>query len=166
MFDRLGMLTKTLQGRAQVAKGFRIVRPDRQGRAATADGAFEIAERPIRLRQIGMVNVRVGPERHRPADQLDRASVMALLVMQHAQQMQGLGVFLLARQNLLVQLGGRLPVAPIGAFRSRPSVRLAWSVVQWSGRVRESKTGLHSQPATLDCTSIVARFVWQRTTDN
>ena len=107
LFDRLGVLPQTLQGRAQVAEGFRIIRPDRQGRAATADGSFEIAESAIRLGQVRMVNMRVRPQRHRPADQLDRAGMVALLVVQHAEQVQGLGVFLLARQHLLVQLGGR-----------------------------------------------------------
>ena len=73
MFDRLGMLPQALQGRAQIAERFGIVRPDRQGRAATTDSALEIAERPICLGQVGMVNVGVRPQSHGPADQLDRA---------------------------------------------------------------------------------------------
>ena len=56
LFNRLGVLSQALQGRSEVAEGFRIIRPDRQGSAATSDGAIEIAERPIRLGKVGMVN--------------------------------------------------------------------------------------------------------------
>ena len=51
-----------------------------------------------------MVNMRVWPQNQRPANQFDRAGVLTLLVMEHAEQMQSLGVALLSRQNLLVQL--------------------------------------------------------------
>ena len=43
VFDRLGVLTQSLQGRTEVAERFGIVGPDRQCRPATASGAIEIA---------------------------------------------------------------------------------------------------------------------------
>ena len=126
MIDGLGALAQALQGRAQVAKRLGIVGPDRQRGTAAAGGTLEIAEGAVRLRQIRVVDVGVGLDRHRPADQLDRAGVIALLVMQDPQKMKRLGILLLARQHPLIQLRGRLPVDPIDAFRLRLSARLAW----------------------------------------
>ena len=95
-----------------------------------------------------MVNVRIGPQRHRPADQLDRASVLTLLVVEHAQQVQGLGVFLLARQNLLVQLGGR-PQLPRSVHfdRGRQYVLHGrWSVVSCQWSVVSGQSFLNQRP--------------------
>ncbi len=72
-FHRLGMLTKALQRRSEVAKSFRIIRPDRQGRAATSHGSIIIAESPIGLGQVGMINRRVRPQGDCLADQFDCA---------------------------------------------------------------------------------------------
>ena len=49
-----------------------------------------------------MVNVRVGLDRHRPADQLDRPRVIALLVMQNSQKMERLGILLFFREHSLI----------------------------------------------------------------
>ena len=107
LFNRLGVLAQTLQGRSEVAEGFGIIRPDRQGRAATSDGAIEIAERPIRLGQVGVVNVANSAARPPPGRSTRSRACSDLAGGKHTEQMQRLGVFLLARQNLLVQLGRR-----------------------------------------------------------
>ena len=107
MIDGLGALAQALQGSTQVAQRLGIVGPDRKRGTAAAGGTVEIAESAVRLREVRMVNVRVGLDRHRAADQLDRAGVVALLVMQNAQQVKRLRVSLLARQHPLIQLRGR-----------------------------------------------------------
>ena len=107
LFDRILVLPETLKGGSEVAQGFWIVGPDRERNAATSGGTLEITESTVRLGQVGVVCRRIGPQGHRATDQLDRARVLTLLVVQHTEQMKRLGVFLLARQNLLVQLGCR-----------------------------------------------------------
>ena len=45
LLDGLGVPAQALQGRAQVAKRFGVIRPDRQGGAAAAGGPLELARR-------------------------------------------------------------------------------------------------------------------------
>ncbi len=96
-----------LQGRTQVAQRLGIVGPDREGGPAATGGALEIAQRAIRLGEIRMIDVRVGLDRHRPADQLDRTRVIPCWWCSTPSRCKRLGVPLLTRQDPLIQLGRR-----------------------------------------------------------
>ena len=54
-----------------------------------------------------MVDVGVRPQSQGPADLLHGTRLVPLLMEEHAQQVQGLGVLRLARDDALVQLGGQ-----------------------------------------------------------
>ena len=107
VFDGLGALAQALQGRTQIAQRFRIVGPDLKARPGSSRRHAQNRSAPVRFREIGMIDVRIGPDRHGPADQLDRPGVIALLVKKHAQEVKRLGVFLLPRQHTLIQLRSR-----------------------------------------------------------
>ena len=70
-------------------------------------GPLELAQGAVGLGQVGVERRDVRPQGHRPADQLDGPAVIALLMVQHAEQVQGVGVLRLAGQHFLIQRGGR-----------------------------------------------------------
>ncbi len=100
----LSVLALLLQGQAEIAQGFRIIGLETQRHAATAGRAFELTQGPIGLRQIRMVARLVWAERDGPPDQLHCPSMVALLMAQHTQKVQGVGVLGIVGQKLLIKL--------------------------------------------------------------
>ena len=65
----------------------------------------ELAQRPVRLGEVGVGIRSAGPHRDRAADQRDGAGVVALLEGDHAEQVQGVGMVGPGGQGLPVQRG-------------------------------------------------------------
>ena len=108
-----------------------------------------------------MISRSVGPHRHRPVDQLDAASVRALLMTQHTKKVHRFGIlgFLL---HLPRSSDIKLPPAPgcpPGAATWQPSEHLAWSenspdspglaAMLLRARISESPANFHPRAARL-----------------
>ncbi len=100
--DGLGAPAQSLVSQAKIAQGFGIVRRQAESRLATADGPIQLAQCAISLGQIGVERGDVWPKRHGAADHLDGARVVPLLVVQHSQEVQRVGVRRFLRQDLLI----------------------------------------------------------------
>jgi len=105
LLDGLRVLSQSLQGQAKVAERFGVIAPQAQRHAAAAGRPLELAQGAISLGQVGVEGRDVRPQGHGPTDLLDGAGMLALLMVQHPEQVQRIGIFLFARQDLLVQLG-------------------------------------------------------------
>ena len=113
LLDGFVEASQSLQCQTEIAPCFGIVRPQAQGHAATAGGTIELALGSIRFGEIGVKGRDARPQRDGPTDQLDGPGVVALLMAQHAEQVQGVGVLLFLRQDLLIQLGSRTQLAAL-----------------------------------------------------
>ena len=111
LLDGLGEPPHSLKRQSQVAHCFRIVRLQAQCRPATARGPVKLPQLPEGLSQIGVINRDVGPECHRSADQRDGPRIVPLLVMEHTEKVQRIGVRGILGQDLLVNLGGLTQLA-------------------------------------------------------
>ena len=84
-----------------------MVRQQPQGRAAAAGGAFVSAEGAVGLGEVGVERGDVRLKDDGPADEFDGPVVVALLMVEDAEQVEGVGVIRLAGQHLPIQRGGR-----------------------------------------------------------
>src|SRR5262249_54311110 len=81
-----------------------IVGSELQRGAAAACGVVEPVQPAVHLGEVGVVSRDAGTQGDGPADQLAGANVVAELVGEHAQQVQGVGVVRLAGKDGLVLL--------------------------------------------------------------
>ena len=107
LLDGLAVAAEALQGQAEVAEGFGVVREQPQGRAAAAGRALVLAEGAVSLGEVGVERGDVRLADDGPAHKLDGPAVVALLMMEDAEQVQRVGVFRVAGQHLPIQRGGR-----------------------------------------------------------
>ncbi len=110
LLDGFGVPSESLQRQTEVAKRLGGVGRQAQRRPAAADGSLVLTQGAVGFGQVGVEGGQVRPKRHGPADQLDGAGVVALLVAQHAEQVEGVGVLRLSGQDRLVQLRRRRQV--------------------------------------------------------
>ena len=85
LFDGFGGPAECVDGQAEIVGGFGTVGPEVQGGAATLGRPFMLAQRPVGLREVGVVVRGVGPQGHGLRDQLDGAGVIAGLMVQDAE---------------------------------------------------------------------------------
>ncbi len=123
LLDRLVTLAHGLERQAEVGDGLRVVRPQADGRAAATGGTVVLTDGPVRLRQIGVKHGVVRLRDNRLAHQLDRACVVTLLMIEDAQQVSGLGVPGVVREDPPGTTGPLEPVDPPDAPPWRPSAR-------------------------------------------
>jgi hypothetical protein len=106
LLGRLVAAAQPLECQPQVAPRLGIIGAKAQCGPAAAGGSIKLADRAIGFGQVGMEGRRVGPQRDRTPDQLDRARVVAPLMVQHTEQVQRLGARRVLCENLVVQPGG------------------------------------------------------------
>jgi hypothetical protein len=95
---------QSLQGHTEVAQGFGVFRPQPQRHAAATGGALELPQEAVGLGEVGVEGRYARPQGNGPADQLHGPPLLAPLVGEHAQQVQGVG--------LLGVVGQDSPVGP------------------------------------------------------
>ena len=126
LLDRLLASPQALQRQAEVRQCLREIRPQAERGTAAADGSIHLTETPVHLGEIGVEGRDVRSQGHGPADQLDGLRVVPLLVIQHAEQVEGGRVRLFPRQDLSDKAPPPGRTDPPGASRWRLPVSLAW----------------------------------------
>ena len=127
LLDGLLGAPESVQRQAEIRQGFGVLGPQPQRHAAASCGALELAEHPIRFSEVGVKSRNTRLQADCLADQLDGPSMVALLMAQHAEQVQRIGVVFFTGQQLLVQASGwgKLP-ALVQADRRRQHVVHGW----------------------------------------
>jgi hypothetical protein len=97
---------ESLQGQAQVAPGLGVIGPEAQGDPAAAGRALELSLGAVGLGEVGVEGGHARPRGDGLADQFHGAGVIALLVAQHAEQVQRVGVSGVRGQERLVSPPG------------------------------------------------------------
>ncbi len=96
----------------------------------SSPGALELTGRAIDFRQVEVEGGNAGPQGGGFADQLDPTRMVALLMSQHAEEVQSVRVFLLLLNDLPIQLGGRTHLAgPVHFEGSRQEIRHITSII-------------------------------------
>jgi hypothetical protein len=93
------------QDQSEVVGGFGRAWLQPQSGAAALGGAVEVAQSTVRLGQVGVIGSIRGVEGDGPADALGGLTVIALLMGDNAQQVQGVGVVGLGVEDIAVQPG-------------------------------------------------------------
>ncbi len=125
--DGFGGLAQPLQDDAKVAQRFGEVRPQPQGHPAAAQRPVQLPKCPVSFGQVGVKCRHVGPQSHRPADQVHRPLVFALLMRQNAEKMQSVGVLSFLRQHLLIQPSRPRQLALLVQFHGSSQKVLHWT---------------------------------------
>ena len=107
-----GKAAQRVQREAEVVGRFGVGLSQPQGGPAAVNGLLVVAERAVGFGQVGVVKGRIGLQCHRPADQLDGARKIPILIMQHAEKVQGVSVVgLLSEQTVIAACRvGRTPL--------------------------------------------------------
>ena len=134
-----------LQCQAEIVECLGVIGMKTQGRLATVDGLFILAQRAMGLGHIGVKDSRPRSHGHGPADQLDGPAGMAALVMHHTEEMQGVGMFRLASQQAMVKSSGIGITARVDETRAPGSGPNPWVQVprqlRSSSRLRSHSAG-------------------------
>jgi hypothetical protein len=99
VLDGLGEAAQALHGQAEAAEHLGGIRLQAQGGAAGAGSALVLTKGAVDLGEVGVIGGGVGSQRGGPADELDGAGVLSLLVVQQTQHVQGVGVIGLLLQK-------------------------------------------------------------------
>ena len=102
LLSSLGRPAESLEGDAEVRQCLGEIRVQPQSGAATACRSFQLARCPVCLGQVGMESSDVWPQSDGPSHQLHCSCVVSLLLMQHPEQMECIGILLFLRQYLLI----------------------------------------------------------------
>jgi hypothetical protein len=112
--ELLGGLARPAQGlerQAEVGVGFGEICLKIERCTAASRRAVKLPHGTIGFSQVGMEFRTVWPESDRPHNQLDCNLMIALLVAQHAREMQRIRVVRLAIQDFLIELSGSPEIA-------------------------------------------------------
>ena len=103
MVDGLLVSTQCAEGQPQVVVGVGKVWPELEGRLARAHGPVELAQGPIGLCEVGMIGRQAGTQGDGAVDQLHGFGGLALLMMDHSQQVVGFGLLGITRRDRLIK---------------------------------------------------------------
>jgi hypothetical protein len=106
------------QGQTEVDGRFRERGLQPQRRATASDGPVQLAESAIGFGEVGVEGSHIGPQSDGLADQLNGLGLVALLMAEHAKQVQGIGVLLLASQHLPIEPVSRSQLSGLMHFNS------------------------------------------------
>jgi hypothetical protein len=98
--------SQPLERQAEIGQGLGKIRLEAQGHPTRSTCTLKLPLGTIRLGQVGVELRTVRLEGHRPYHQLDRSGMIALLVVNHSQQVQDFGIVSLVIEHVLIQRGG------------------------------------------------------------
>jgi hypothetical protein len=113
LLGRRGGLAAAHQGDAEVVGRLRVVRLQAQGGAARLDRPVKFAQGAADFAEVGVEHGHVRPQGDGPADQLGRRAVLAELVRDHAEHVEGIGVVGVLGQEGLARVRGLAQAARV-----------------------------------------------------